>query len=297
MGRVARYQTAAGPGMRKPPLAVRISMPLRNGVSVAKKSGGRQSSGIGSSTGGPLAIAGISFGSMRMRSAVARTTSAPSASSRSDTSWILRPSRTISVSMVSGATGTGRIRSTVRRATRIGTGDGRRLDRPADQRRGRRAVLQLGIPRTAGEGAGFGGGVFDAVDCSYVSSVQARFYGDAMGASTSGLTISVFNIFVKYGFALPDLLGPGRSHAPRDPRATCAAAAATVGDLAEPFDMSLPAVSRHLKVLTEAGLIERHTEAQWRRCELRGEGCAPPPTGSSTTASSGKRASTGSTPS
>ena len=48
--------------------------------------------------------------------------------------------------------------------------------------------------------------------------------------------------------------------------------AATVGDLAEPFDMSLPAVSRHLKVLTEAGLIERHTEAQWRRCELRGEG-------------------------
>jgi DNA-binding transcriptional ArsR family regulator len=48
--------------------------------------------------------------------------------------------------------------------------------------------------------------------------------------------------------------------------------AATVGELAEPFDMSLPAVSRHLRVLTDAGLIERHTEAQWRRCELRGEG-------------------------
>ena len=47
---------------------------------------------------------------------------------------------------------------------------------------------------------------------------------------------------------------------------------ATVGELAEPFDMSLPAVSRHLKVLTEAGLIERSTEAQWRRCTLRGEG-------------------------
>lgn len=47
---------------------------------------------------------------------------------------------------------------------------------------------------------------------------------------------------------------------------------ATVGELAEPFDMSLPAVSRHLKVLTEAGLIERSTEAQWRRCSLRGEG-------------------------
>ena len=48
--------------------------------------------------------------------------------------------------------------------------------------------------------------------------------------------------------------------------------AATVGELAEPFDMSLPAVSRHLKVLTDAGLIERSTEAQWRRCTLRGEG-------------------------
>lgn len=47
---------------------------------------------------------------------------------------------------------------------------------------------------------------------------------------------------------------------------------ATVGELAEPFEMSLPAVSRHLKVLTTAGLIERSTEAQWRRCALRGEG-------------------------
>ena len=47
---------------------------------------------------------------------------------------------------------------------------------------------------------------------------------------------------------------------------------ATVGELAQPFDMSLPAVSRHLKVLTDAGLIERHTEAQWRRCKLRAQG-------------------------
>jgi DNA-binding transcriptional ArsR family regulator len=47
---------------------------------------------------------------------------------------------------------------------------------------------------------------------------------------------------------------------------------ATVGELAEPFDMSLPAVSRHLKVLTTAGLIERSAEAQWRRCAIRGEG-------------------------
>jgi DNA-binding transcriptional ArsR family regulator len=54
--------------------------------------------------------------------------------------------------------------------------------------------------------------------------------------------------------------------------AKLAAGAATVGELAEPFDMSLPAVSRHLRVLTDAGLIERSTEAQWRRCALRGEG-------------------------
>ncbi|SJZ34235.1 transcriptional regulator, ArsR family [Enhydrobacter aerosaccus] len=54
--------------------------------------------------------------------------------------------------------------------------------------------------------------------------------------------------------------------------ARLAQGAATVGELAEPFDMSLPAVSRHLRVLTDAGLIERQTEAQWRRCTLRAEG-------------------------
>lgn len=43
---------------------------------------------------------------------------------------------------------------------------------------------------------------------------------------------------------------------------------ATVGELAEPFDMSLPAVSQHLKVLETAGLISRGREAQWRPCRL-----------------------------
>ena len=46
---------------------------------------------------------------------------------------------------------------------------------------------------------------------------------------------------------------------------------ATVGDLATPFDISLPAVSRHLKVLEHAGLIEREVDAQWRLCRLKGE--------------------------
>ena len=44
---------------------------------------------------------------------------------------------------------------------------------------------------------------------------------------------------------------------------------ASVGELAEPFDISLPAVSRHLKVLERAHLIARAKDAQWRRCQLR----------------------------
>lgn len=43
---------------------------------------------------------------------------------------------------------------------------------------------------------------------------------------------------------------------------------ATVTDLAEPFDMTLPAVSKHLKVLQRAGLISQGREAQWRPCRL-----------------------------
>jgi DNA-binding transcriptional ArsR family regulator len=45
----------------------------------------------------------------------------------------------------------------------------------------------------------------------------------------------------------------------------------SVGELAEPFEMSLPAVSKHLKVLERAGLIARGREAQWRPCRLDGE--------------------------
>lgn len=43
---------------------------------------------------------------------------------------------------------------------------------------------------------------------------------------------------------------------------------ATVTELAEPFDISLPAVTKHLKVLEHAGLIVRGCEAQWRPCRL-----------------------------
>ena len=46
---------------------------------------------------------------------------------------------------------------------------------------------------------------------------------------------------------------------------------ATVNELAEPFEMSLPAVSKHLKVLEKAGLISRGREAQWRPARLEAE--------------------------
>jgi DNA-binding transcriptional ArsR family regulator len=43
----------------------------------------------------------------------------------------------------------------------------------------------------------------------------------------------------------------------------------SVSELAEPFDISLPAISRHLKVLERAGLIARGREAQWRPCRIK----------------------------
>ena len=46
---------------------------------------------------------------------------------------------------------------------------------------------------------------------------------------------------------------------------------ATVGELAEPFSASLPAISRHLKVLERAGLIARSREAQWRPSRLQAD--------------------------
>jgi DNA-binding transcriptional ArsR family regulator len=48
-------------------------------------------------------------------------------------------------------------------------------------------------------------------------------------------------------------------------------AALTVTELARPFEISLPAISRHLKVLERAGLIARGREAQWRPRTLRAE--------------------------
>lgn len=45
---------------------------------------------------------------------------------------------------------------------------------------------------------------------------------------------------------------------------------ATVSELAKPFDISGPAITKHLKVLEKAGLITKEKEAQWRPCKLNG---------------------------
>ncbi len=50
--------------------------------------------------------------------------------------------------------------------------------------------------------------------------------------------------------------------------ARLASGEASVTELGEPFEMSLPAISKHLKVLERAGLIARGREAQWRPCRL-----------------------------
>jgi DNA-binding transcriptional ArsR family regulator len=50
--------------------------------------------------------------------------------------------------------------------------------------------------------------------------------------------------------------------------ARLASGEASVTELAEPFAMSMPAISKHLKVLERAGLISRGREAQWRPCRL-----------------------------
>src|SRR4030081_1549320 len=52
--------------------------------------------------------------------------------------------------------------------------------------------------------------------------------------------------------------------------ARLASGEASVGELSQPFEMSKPAISKHLKVLERAGLIAKSREAQWRLCRLEG---------------------------
>ena len=57
----------------------------------------------------------------------------------------------------------------------------------------------------------------------------------------------------------------------RDIVARLAVRDATVGDLAEPYDVSIQAVSKHIKVLTDAGLVSQSRDAQRRPCHLEAE--------------------------
>ena len=75
-----------------------------------------------------------------------------------------------------------------------------------------------------------------------------------------------------------------------------AAGEATVMELARPFAMSQPAISKHLRVLECAGLILRGRDAQRRPCRLEAGGWARPTRGWRAIANCGKTASSGSTP-
>ena len=57
----------------------------------------------------------------------------------------------------------------------------------------------------------------------------------------------------------------------RDMVARLAAGDATVGELADPYDVSVQAVSKHIKVLADAGLVSQSRDAQWRPCHLEAE--------------------------
>ena len=48
-----------------------------------------------------------------------------------------------------------------------------------------------------------------------------------------------------------------------------------MGELAAPFDMSMPAITKHLNVLEQAGLIQRQRDGRMKRCRIRAEGLKP----------------------
>jgi DNA-binding transcriptional ArsR family regulator len=86
--------------------------------------------------------------------------------------------------------------------------------------------------------------------------------------------LSEFNLQVRYELSMkPDRLS-AQFAALADPTrrailARLTQGEASVNELAEPFEMSVPAVSKHLKVLEKAGLISRSKEAQWRPARLK----------------------------
>jgi DNA-binding transcriptional ArsR family regulator len=108
-----------------------------------------------------------------------------------------------------------------------------------------------------------------------VAGLGPRCQGTVQLATACPLT--EYNPWVKYeGSMLADPLSATLA-AIADPtrRAILARLAkgdASVTELAEPFAMSMPAITKHLKVLERAGLLTRTRHAQWRPCQLRAEG-------------------------
>ena len=85
------------------------------------------------------------------------------------------------------------------------------------------------------------------------------------------LTDMLYNEVVKYNMPTDRLSATFQALADPTRRAILARLAlgeSSVSELAEPFDISGPAISRHLKVLEHAGLIARGREAQWRPCRI-----------------------------
>src|SRR5581483_9604233 len=88
------------------------------------------------------------------------------------------------------------------------------------------------------------------------------------------LTWQLFNLVVKYPVPSDHLSSTFAALADPTRRAILARLAlgeTSVTELAKPFDISGPAISKHLKVLERAGLITRGREAQWRPCKLSPE--------------------------
>jgi DNA-binding transcriptional ArsR family regulator len=81
----------------------------------------------------------------------------------------------------------------------------------------------------------------------------------------------LINQVVNYEEQLSDTFAALANSTRRAILARLAGGEATVNDLAEPFEMTLPAISRHLKVLEKAGLVRRGQRAQYRPCVLNAE--------------------------
>lgn len=98
--------------------------------------------------------------------------------------------------------------------------------------------------------------------------VQIAPTGVGCSLLTGGSLTFKFNLMVKYEAQLDAVFTALAHPARRSMLVRLGKGEASVGELAQPLDMSLPAVTKHLKVLERAKLISRSRNAQWRPCRL-----------------------------